>query len=411
MSTNIQKQQIEEIFNRGIAAEVLPSKEEFLKVFMSGKRLKIYLGADPTSDSLHLSHAKNYMFLEELRQFGHEVIILIGDFTAQIGDPTNRSETRKQLTEQEIKKNVKNWISQIRPLMDFDDIRNPPKIIYNSQWLSKLSFKDVVSLASNFTVQQMLERDMFKRRFYGSLTTNTSSLTADAKKKPIFLHEFLYPIMQGYDSVALDVDAELCGTDQIFNALAGRTLLKRIKNKNKFVIAVNLMENPKTKTLMSKSNKTGVFLSLPPYEMYGALMAQPDEMTEVFFINCTRIPLSQRDEIFSRGPKNAKAKIAFEIVKKIYGEESAKNAQGEFNNVFSQRKIPSDISVVLAQKNESTIDFLVRTKLAASRSAAKRLIEGGAVELDGKKIPRPDIVVKNGTLRVGKTKFVRVSIS
>src|SRR3989338_10644515 len=245
ISITIDKKRIEEILERGVVSEILPSKEEFVAKLMSGQRLKIYIGADPTSNALHLSHAKNYMFLEELRQLGHEVIVLVGDFTAQIGDPTDNTATRVQLSEEEVNTNVKSWISQIKPLMSFGDRKNPPKIKYNSEWLSKMTWKDELLLASNFTVQRMLERDMFDKR-----------LKNDA---PIYLHEFQYPLMQGYDSVAMDVDVELCGTDQVFNALVGRTLLKRLKNKDKFVVAVNLMENPKTKELMSKSRGTGVF--------------------------------------------------------------------------------------------------------------------------------------------------------
>ena len=260
---------IEEIFSRGVVVEVLPSKEELIKKMIAGDKLRIYIGADPTSDSLHLSHAKNYMFLEELRQLGHEVIVLVGDFTAQIGDPTDKTAARVQLSEKQVKENVRSWINQIQPLMNFKDKTNPPRILYNSEWLSKLSFKDVVLLASNFTVQQMLARDMFSKRI--------------KEDTPIYLHEFLYPLMQGYDSVAMDVDVELCGTDQTFNALAGRTLVKRLKDKEKFVITVNLMENPKTKELMSKSRGTGVFLSASPNDMFGQIMAQPDEMIEILF--------------------------------------------------------------------------------------------------------------------------------
>ena len=269
MSVVTDKKRIDEIFSRGIVSEIIPSKDEFLQLLLSGRKLKIYIGADPTSSSLHLSHAKNYMFLEELRELGHEAVILVGDFTAQIGDPSERTETRKQISEEKIKENVREWISQIKPLTNFEDSENPPRIVYNSEWLSKLSLKDLIPLASNFTVQQMLERDMFEKRLN--------------KNIPIYLHEFLYPLMQGYDSAVLDVDVELCGTDQIFNALAGRTLLKRLKNKDKFIIALNLMENPKTKELMSKSKGTGVFLSSLPNEMYGAIMAQPDEMIEILF--------------------------------------------------------------------------------------------------------------------------------
>src|SRR3989344_3697024 len=261
------------------------------------------------------------MFLEEFRKLGHEVIVLVGDFTAQIGDPADKTAARVQLSEAEVKKNFKSWISQIKPLMNFKDRHNPPKIKYNSEWLSKMSWKDELLLASNLTVQRMLERDMFQKRIKND--------------NPIYLHEFQYPLMQGYDSVAMDVDVELCGTDQIFNALVGRTLLKKLKNKNKFVVAVNLMENPKTGELMSKSRGTGVFLSSSPNEMFGAIMAQPDEMTEVLLVNVTRIPLVEKEKILGLGPRNAKMYVARDIVKRFYGEKSADKAKQEWEGVFS----------------------------------------------------------------------------
>ena len=209
---------IDNILNRGIIKEIIPSKIEFQNRLLSNKPLKIYIGVDPTSNTLHLSHAKNYMLLEEFRTLGHKIFVLFGDFTAKIGDPTDRNSARKMLSEEEIKKNINGWMEQIKPLLKFEDPINPPQIIYNSKWLSALKFDDVVNLASNITVQRMLERSMFKKRII--------------EKKPIFLHEFMYPLMQGYDSVALDVDVELCGTDQIFNALVGRDLLKKKKKKN-----------------------------------------------------------------------------------------------------------------------------------------------------------------------------------
>ena len=256
------KEKIKEILGRGVVVDVLPSREEFEKKLLSGEQLKIYIGADPTSNSLHLSHAKNYMLLEELRQLGHQVTILFGDFTAQIGDPTGKNTARPMLSEADIKKNVKGWLSQIQPLMDFKAKVNPPKIAYNSKWLSKLTLKDVIKLAANFTVQQMIERDMFEKRWNGNV--------------PIYVHEFIYPLMQGYDSVALNTDVEMCGTDQTFNALAGRTLLKRIKDKDKFVLIVNLMANPKTGQLMSKSLGTGDFC--PPRQMKCTAPLWPSRM-------------------------------------------------------------------------------------------------------------------------------------
>ena len=394
ISITIDKKRIEEILERGVVSEILPSKEEFVAKLMSGQRLKIYIGADPTSNALHLSHAKNYMFIEELRQLGHEVIVLVGDFTAQIGDPTDNTATRVQLSEEEVNTNVKSWISQIKPLMSFGDRKNPPKIKYNSEWLSKMTWKDELLLASNFTVQRMLERDMFDKR-----------LKNDA---PIYLHEFQYPLMQGYDSVAMDVDVELCGTDQVFNALVGRTLLKRLKNKDKFVVAVNLMENPKTKELMSKSRGTGVFLSSSPKEMFGAIMAQPDEMIEVLFVNVTRIPLSEKDKIMALGPREAKMLIAQDIVKRFYGEKEAQKAKEEWENVFSKKELPEVIEEAPGE-GMKLVDFITEHALATSSSEAKRLLDQGAVSVNERVVKEwGHILKKSDVVKVGPRKFLKV---
>lgn len=396
MKVSTDKQKIESILNRGTVSEILPSKEEFEKKLLSGKRLRIYIGADPTSDSLHLGHAANYIFLEELRELGHEIIILIGDFTAQIGDPSERASTRPQLSEEEVKKNEKNWIDQVKPLISFDDKENPAQIKHNSEWLSPLTFKDIARLASNFTVQQMIERDMFERRL--------------KEGTPIHLHEFLYPLMQGYDSVAMDVDVELCGTDQIFNALVGRTLLKRLKNKDKLVVALNLVGNPKTGELMSKSKGTGVLLSSPPNEMYGAIMAQPDEMIETLFVNCTRIPLSEKDSVLALGPRDAKARIAYEVTKKFYGEEQAKSAEEEFVKTFSKGGVPDDLPEIIFEKDLA--QNLKDSGIVSSKSDWRRLVDEGAVETeDGKKITDYDFSPETTLiLKIGKRRFVKIIV-
>ncbi|MBI5530760.1 MAG: tyrosine--tRNA ligase [Candidatus Doudnabacteria bacterium] len=397
MKTITDKNRIEEIFNRGVVVDVLPSKEEFIKKLQSGERLKIYIGADATSNSLHLSHAKNYMFLEELRQLGHEVVVLFGDFTAQIGDPTGKNAARPQLSAVEIKKNVKNWLKQIKPLMNFADKVNPPKIAYNSKWLSKLTLSDVIKLASNFTVQQMIERDMFEKRWNENV--------------PIYLHEFLYPLMQGYDSVAMNVDVELCGTDQTFNALAGRLLQKRLNNKDKYVVTVNLMANPKTGALMSKSQGTGVFLSSPANEMYGAVMAQPDEMIEVLFVNVTRIPLSEKKAILDLGPRDAKAKVALEIVKKFYGEKKALAAQAAFVSQFSKGELPEDIEVKTLPAGSQLISGVIAATMGISKSEARRLIAQGGVKIDSEVVKADgnlEIGKKEILFQVGKRRFVKI---
>ena len=335
------------------------------------------------------------MFAEELRQLGHEVIILFGDFTAQIGDPSDKAATRKQLTVEDVKKNVAGWVAQVKPLLNFDDKENPPLIKYNSEWLSKLSFTDVVNLASNFTVQQMLERDMFAKR----LKENT----------PIHLHEFMYPLMQGYDSVAMDVDIEICGTDQTFNALAGRTLLKRMKNKDKFVIALNLIANPKTGELMSKSNGTGVFIDQPSNSLFGAVMSLPDPMLEPLFLNCTRISTTEKDSLMKEGPRQAKAHLAFDIVKRFHGEPAAKSAEEAFEKTFAKGGVPEDIQEIQLGADESLAEVLIKSGIVESKTEWRRLVLDGAVKNDDSKITDPNFTpTETVVLKVGKRRFVKI---
>ncbi len=394
----ISKEKCEELFLRGTVAEAFPSKDELVKKLMSGEKIRIYYGLDPTSTAIHLGHAKNVIFLEELRQLGHEVILLFGDFTARIGDPSDKKAARKQLTAEEVKKNVSGWVEQFKSILNFDDKENPATIKYNSEWLSKLSFADVLDLASNFTVQQMLERDMYQKRL--------------KEGTPIHVHEFMYPLMQGYDSVAMDVDAELCGTDQIFNALAGRTLLKRFKNKDKFVIALNLIANPKTGELMSKSNGTGVFVDQGPNELFGALMALPDPMIEVLFLNCTRIPMSEKDSIMNLGPRDAKARVAYDIVKRFHGEEKAKEAEEAFNNTFGKGGTPEDILEIKLTENDILADILVKNKFVESKTEWRRLVNDGAVRLeDDSKITDANFLPSQTTvLKIGKRRFVKIKL-
>ncbi len=394
------EQIVDEILTRGVIAEILPSREKFRQRLLSEDPMKIYIGVDPTSLSLHLSHAKNFMLLEEFRKLGHEVFVLFGSFTAQIGDPTDKSVARKQLTQDEVMDNVKEWTKQIKPLMDFDATENAPRIVYNHEWLSKLNMQDVIRLASNFTVQQMLERDMFEKRM--------------KEEKPIYLHEFLYPLMQGYDSVALNVDAELCGTDQIFNALVGRTLQSRINKTEKFVIAVNLMENPTTGELMSKSNGTGIFLNFSPADMFGAIMSQPDEMINVFFVNNTRLPLDEIETILKNSnPRDAKIRVAFEIVNIFHGKEIAQEAQEHFVKTISNKETPTEVAEFKVESNEIKLtELLVASGNATSIGDARRKIEQGGVNVEGEKILDPNFLVDaafdNKVFKIGKLGWVKI---
>jgi len=391
--------QIEKLLNRGIITNILPSKEEFINR-LNSKKQKFYIGADATSDSLHLSHAKNYQLLEEFRQLGHEVVVLFGDFTARIGDPTDKNSTRTKLTKQEVQKNVSCWLEQIQPLLDFNDPINPAKIAYNSEWLSKLNFEDILELASNFTVGQLLERDMFTKRIN--------------QDKPIFMHEFMYPMMQGYDSVAMDVDVELCGNDQTFNALVGRKLQKTINQKDKFVVTVNLMENPLTGELMSKSRGTGIFLKFDAYDMFGSLMAQPDEMIKVFLINNTRIELSEVEEIVRLHPRDAKIKMAFEVTKIMKSEEQASKAKERFINQFQKKKVlEEDMVNVIIQEEQMGLFELVRKLLdnSFSNSDILRLIKQNAITVNNLKQTDKNMIIstENIVVKIGKRKYFKIN--
>ena len=396
------EKKIDEVLERGVLKEFLPTKKEFKERLLSGERMKFYIGADPTAKALHLGHAQNLMVLEDFRKLGHQVIFLIGDFTAMIGDPGDKSSARVKQTPEEVKANFKGWVEQVKNILDFKDKENPVLVKYNSEWLSKLSFADVLELASNFTVQQMLERDMFEKRM--------------EKGTPIYIHEFMYPLMQGYDSVAMEVDVELCGTDQIFNALTGRTLLQKLKGKDKFVIATNLIADERTGQLMSKSNGTGVFLDLKPNDLFGAIMAQTDGMIRPLAIGCTRLSLAKVEEMTKmKNPRDAKLELAFEITKIFHGEKKANEARKYFINTFSKKEIPDDVQECFASERQNLLDFLVACGGATSKSDARRKIEQGGVKIGGEKISDTQKKLSkemNGKiLKVGKKMFRRIVVA
>lgn len=393
------EKKIDEILNRGVIVEILPNKGKFRELLLYGKQIHFYWGADATAPTLHLSHAKNYILLEEIRKLGHKVTILFGDFTAKIGDPTDQKEnSRSRLLTENVEHNIKKWKELLSPIVDFEAKINPPNVVLNSRWLSKLTMEEVIDLASSFTVQQMIERDMFQKRI--------------KEGKPIFLHEFMYPLMQGYDSVALNVDVECCGTDQIFNALAGRTLIKKYKNKEKFVVAVNLMENPKTGELMSKSRGNGVFLDVSPKEMYGGVMAQPDEMTKVLYVNITRLPLSNLSDLEKGNPKDFKMLVAKEITKIFFGEQKAQKAQKHFVDTFSKKIISDDVQEFVIEKGKELSDFVIEKEFVSSKSEFRRLLDSGAVSVfNGEKIIDPKYKLeKEEVLKLGKKNIFRVKI-
>ena len=392
------EQIIDEILNRGVIVDILPSREEFKHKLMTEK-LRFFIGADPTNTSLHLSHAKNFMLLEEFRKLGHEVIVLFGDFTACIGDPSDRNSARARLTPEQVHEFSADWVRQISPIINFNDPVNPARVVFNGDWLNKLTMRDLIELASNTTVQHMLERDMFQKRMM--------------ENRAIHLHEFLYPIFQGFDSVALDADVEMCGIDQTFNALMGRTLLKKLKNKEKFIVCNNLMENPITGELMSKSRGTGVFLNTDANTMFGQIMAQPDEMIRILLVNNTRVPLADIDALdIEHNPMDAKLFTAHKIVEVFHGTSAANSALEHFKNTFSNKVFPANAPEFTTERSElSVMEILQIGMPAESKTELRRLVLQNAVAINDVKVNNAnDILPTNNALsvRVGRKTFFKI---
>jgi len=392
----VDDKKIKEILTRGV--EDVLVKEDLEKKLISGKKIKLYLGVDPTGFDLHLGHAIALWKLRAFQDLGHEVILLIGDFTARIGDPSGKDATRKPLSEKEVKANMKDYKNQASKILDFSKV----KIRYNGQWLSKLKFGDILKLASQFTVQQMIQRDMFQRRIEQNM--------------PISVHEFMYPLMQGYDSVAMDVDLEIGGNDQMFNMLAGRTLQKIYNNKDKDVMTMKLLLGGDGRK-MSKTFGNTIALSDKPNEMYGKVMSIKDELITDYLELATRLSYEEIDKIKNMpNPRDQKATLAREIVKLYYGENLAKKAEEEFDKIFRNREVPSDMPVFETDKKFYPIlDLLLDAKMVTSKNEAKRLVEQNAVEIqkaeDKNKITdwKTEISIENEmVIKVGNRRFVKI---
>ena len=398
---------IEEILNRAIE-KIYPSKKELKKALLSKRKLRVYFGVDPTSPHLHLDHGTSLLILKRFQKLGHKVFLLVGDFTAQIGDPTGRISPRKQLSREEVLENLKNYKKQASKILDFESKKNPAKLIFNSKWWRKFSLEDFIELLKKFTVGQLIKRDLFKRRMKA--------------KKEIFLHEFIYPLLHGYDSVALNVDVEVGGSDQIFNMLIGREMLKIFKKKEKFILAKKLLSHPKTgEILMSKSKGKYIALDEKPLDMYGKIMALPDEIIISGFEHWTEVPLKEIKEMKEDlklkkvSPRVLKAALAKEVVSLYHGKKIAERTEKEFNRIFKEKKLPSKIrEVKLEKKKIQILELLVKVGLCSSKSEAKRLILQGGVRVN-KEVEREwrkMIEVKDRMIiQVGKRKFVRLKVS
>lgn len=395
MKINTDEKKIEEILTRGVE-DIYPSKEEFEKALRSGKHLTIYNGIDPTGPTLHIGHGVVLLKLRQLQELGHKIILLIGDFTGMIGDPTDKTAARKKLTRKEVLANCKNYKEQAGRILDM----KKTEIKYNSKWLGKLKFGDILELTAHFTVPRLLERNMFQERL--------------KEGKTISLHEFLYPVMQAYDSVAMDVDAEVGGNDQTFNMLAGRDLMKDLKQKEKLVLTTKLLVDPTGKK-MGKTEGNMVTLEDTPEEMYGKVMSWPDTLMPMVFEICTRVPIGEIKNILAGDPRDAKMRLAREIVSLYRSEKDAAAAEENFVKVFQKKEAPEEVAEYKVSSGKyKVLDLLVETKLAASKGEARRLVEQGGVKVgDGviTDIKAEVEILKEGVLiQKGKRHFVRVKL-
>ncbi|MFZ5898439.1 MAG: tyrosine--tRNA ligase [Bacillota bacterium] len=398
-----------EIIKRGVV-EIIPEEELIAKLQRSvktGRPLRVKLGLDPTAPDIHLGHT---VVLQKLRQFqdlGHEIYLVIGDFTGRVGDPTGKSETRRQLTEEEVQANARTYQEQVFKVL------NPVKthIVFNSRWLAPLDFAAVIRLSSTCTVARMLERDDFEKRFKSGV--------------PISIHEFFYPLMQGYDSVALQADVELGGTDQKFNLLMGRTLQKEYGQEPQVAITTPILEGLDGIQKMSKSLGNYVGVNDEPKDMYGKIMSIPDELIVRYFELVTDVPLEELKKIKTElesgdvNPRDYKMRLAYTIVHAFHGENAAANAEQEFKRIFQQHELPSDMPEcklpleATVQQRIWAPKLLVLAGLTGSTSEAKRLIQQGAVRINEQRVDSPDLEVQIAdgmVIRAGKRKFARIRL-
>jgi len=396
MNISTDKNKVMELLDRGVE-NVYPNREFLEEKLKSGEQLSLYTGYDPTAPTLHVGHGITLIKLRQFQELGHKVIMLIGDFTGMIGDPTDKTSARVQLTKEQVLKNCKEYQRQASCILDFEG-DNAVEVKYNSEWLAKMSFSDVLDLTSHFTVQRMLERDMFQERM--------------KNEKPVYVHEFLYPVMQGYDCVVMDVDGEVGGNDQTFNMLAGRTLMKDLKKKEKFVLTMKLLTD-NTGKKMGKSEGNMIAFSDSATDMFGKVMSWTDDMILSGFELCTDSPMSEVEKMGKEmdggaNPRDFKIRLAHEITKQFLGEKAAKEGQDHFAQVIQKKDRPDEIEEI-KPSNYDIITVLVESKLISSKTEARKMVIQGGVKVNDKKISEMDHEVKSGdVVQKGKRFFVKI---
>jgi len=386
------------IIQRG-TDEILPL-EELKKKLEKNKPLRVKLGMDPTAPDLHLGHTVVINKMKQLQDLGHEIIFLIGDFTGMIGDPTGKNVTRKPLTKEDVRENAKTYTDQVFKILDKDKTR----IAFNSEWMSKMNSTEMISLASKHTVARMLERDDFSKRYKGG--------------QAISIHEFLYPLVQGYDSVALRADIELGGSDQKFNLLVGRELQKQADMEPQVILTMPILEGLDGVQKMSKSLGNYIGIDEDPDSMFGKIMSISDDLMwrylELLSFESIETIESWKQEVETgENPRNIKFRLADEIITRFHDEAQAKKAQQNFIDRFAKNQIPDEMDEFTFPKGIKVANLLKEANLVSSTSEAFRMIKQGAVKIDGEKLSDKDFTPDEGTnvYQVGKRKFARVTIS
>lgn len=387
MKVIIDEKKIEDILSAGVD-EVI-EKDHLVGIMKSGRRLNIKFGIDPTMPDLHLGHSVPLRKLRKFQELGHLAVLIIGDATAMIGDPSGRSETRKILSLEEVKKNMKNYLKQAEKILDLEKT----EVRYNSEWLDN-NMVTILELSKAGTIQQILHRSDFKKRI-----DNDQDIT---------ILEMLYPLLQGYDSVAIKADLEIGGTDQKFNLLTGRRVQRYFKVPEQDILTLPLLEGTDGIKKMSKSYNNYIALDEKPEDMYGKVMSIPDSSIANYFELCTDIEKSEIPK--NKNPKDNKMKLAFEIVKIYHGKEKAQKAQENFEKTFAKGGVPDDVQEIKAEGDMKLVDLLVREKIVSSKTEFRRLVSEGAItNMDkNEKIKNGDAKALKVVYKIGKHRFIKI---
>lgn len=389
---------IQDILTRG-TENVIPSSDKLQTLLESGKKLHVYLGIDPTATRIHVGHAVPLRKLQALAELGHHVTFLIGDFTALIGDTSDKDTERPVLTSEQIHQNFETYKAQAEKLVDFSHVN----VVYNSEWLSKLTFADIVKLCQHFSAGDFVSRELIKKRL--------------TEGKKVGLHELLYPVMQGFDSYFLDTDIQLGGTDQTFNMQAGRILQKDLRQKESFILANGFLEGTDGRK-MSKSWGNAIWLLDPANDMYGKVMSLRDDLIINYFKLATNLPMTEVEQIEKQlqtgeNPMQIKKKLAYQIVAELHDEQSAHNAQTFFESTVQSGEVPSDVPSIVVPSEVTVLDLAITARPTLSKSEARRLIEQGGVELGAQKKTNPIELLRikpDEVLRVGKRNYYTLKV-